>query len=248
MDSRFFGILTTIVVNACILCICMFSGLKYIYPPPEETGVLMEFEQDEEPPRVEVTAGIQPRSQTPNPSEEVNLVQRAQAQEVGKTQNEAVESTVGDAGDVEIPEPVREKPINQRALFSAANNNKKDTLAPQVADRVSNALKAGHAAGNTDNGQKDGQPNAQLEGRTVNGTIDLPAYEVQMDGKVVVRITVNRAGKVTSAVAGAKGTTVTNKELWNAAVESALKAHFNTSETAPESQTGTITYSFTFKR
>jgi len=77
------------------------------------------------------------------------------------------------------------------------------------------------------------------------GSLPLPTYSVQASGRVVVRIMVDRNGNVTSAIPGATGTTVTNKILWDAAKEAALKAKFNTSSTI--SQEGTITYIFTLK-
>ena len=51
-------------------------------------------------------------------------------------------------------------------------------------------------------------------------------------------------GNVQKAVAGAEGTTVTDKTLWQAARKAALGAHFNMSAEAPPLQQGTITYIF----
>ena len=77
--------------------------------------------------------------------------------------------------------------------------------------------------------------------------LPIPSYTVQKAGKVVVQITVNRNGKVTSAIPGAPGTTVTDRTLYEAAKTAALNAHFNISNSAPESQEGTITYIFKLK-
>jgi len=55
---------------------------------------------------------------------------------------------------------------------------------------------------------------------------------------------VDQYGNVTEAIPGAEGTTVTDKNLWNAARNAALKAHFNPSADAPPVQMGTITYIF----
>jgi TonB family protein len=152
---------------------------------------------------------------------------------------------VDDFGDVETPEPPREKPIDKRALFHAADNNTvKDTLAPQTAREPSDALKAGHASGNTTTGKTDGEPNARVAGRSVNGTLPRPSYGVQADGKVVVKIWVDQYGNVTKAQAGVEGTTATDKTLWQAAYKAALGAHFNMDASAPALQEGTITYIF----
>ena len=154
---------------------------------------------------------------------------------------------MGDEGDVPKPEPVREKPINKRALFSVANNNKKDTLAPQTAERVSDALAAGHPDGNTRVGDTDGTPTARLQGRNTVGALPFPEYTVNKAGKVVVKILVDQYGKVIGATPGVSGTTVQDKTLWEAAKEAALKAQFNVSASADVVQEGTITYIFKLK-
>ena len=78
----------------------------------------------------------------------------------------------------------------------------------------------------------------------MNGTLPRPSYAVQTSGKVVVDIWVDNYGNVQKAVAGAEGTTVTDKTLWQAARKAALGAHFNMSADAPALQKGTITYIF----
>jgi TonB family protein len=78
----------------------------------------------------------------------------------------------------------------------------------------------------------------------VNGTLPRPSYAVQAAGTVVVDIWVDNYGNVQKAVAGAEGTTVTDKTLWQAARKAALGAHFNMSADAPALQKGTITYIF----
>ena len=153
-----------------------------------------------------------------------------------------------DFGDVDIKDPEPKKEIDRRALFRTADNKtQKDTLAAQTAREVSDALKAGHAQGNTRTGETSGEPNAKLTGRSVNGTLPRPTYAVQASGKVVVEIWVDNYGTVQKAVAGAEGTTVTDKTLWQAARKAALGAHFNMSADAPAMQKGTITYVFNLK-
>ena len=94
-------------------------------------------------------------------------------------------------------------------------------------------------------GQNAGTPNAHLKGRTVVGTLLRPANNAQESGTVVVTVWVDQYGNVTKAQAGAEGTTVTSTELWTAARNAAMKAHFNQKADAPAQQQGTITYIFT---
>jgi outer membrane biosynthesis protein TonB len=71
-----------------------------------------------------------------------------------------------------------------------------------------------------------------------------PSYDSKEQGKVVVTIKVDKQGKVVSAVAGAKGTNVSDQTLWQLARDAALRSSFVADTNAPETQVGTITYNF----
>lgn len=243
------GAVLTVIVHAIFFVCFFFAGFTYLDPPPpEQEQIIIEFDEPEIRRPRQTWNGSRPQAIKPDPSKAINLVQRSDAQMEGTKSNEAPESTVDDFGDVDIKEPEREKEIDRRALFHAADNKtQKDTLAPQTADKVSDALKAGHAQGNTRTGETAGEPNAKVPGRSVNGTLPRPSYGVQKSGTVVVDIWVDNYGNVQKAVAGADGTTVTDKTLWQAARKAALGAHFNMSADAPALQKGTITYVFNLK-
>ena len=244
--SRATGVALTIAMHAALIVCCFMTGFTYLDPPPpEQEQILIEFDEPEIKKPKQTWNGTRPRAVEPDPTKDINLVQRSESPVEGTKSNEAPEAKVDDFGDVDINEPKREKEIDRRALFTAADNKtQKDTLAPQTARDVSDALKAGHAPGNTKTGETSGEPNAKLAGRTVNGTLPRPSYAVQTSGKVVVDIWVDNYGNVQKAVAGAEGTTVTDKTLWQAARKAALGAHFNMSADAPALQKGTITYIF----
>jgi TonB family protein len=71
-----------------------------------------------------------------------------------------------------------------------------------------------------------------------------PPYDSKEQGRVVVTIKVDKNGNVTSAVAGAKGTNVSDQTLWQLAKDAALKSKFASDPNAPDTQVGTITYNF----
>jgi len=244
--SRVTGVALTVSVHIAFLICCFIMGFTYLDPPPpEQEQILIEFDEPELEKPKQTWNGTRPRAVEPDPSKDMNLVQRSEAQNEGTKSNEAPEATVDEFGDVDVPEPKREKVIDRRALFSAADNKtRKDTLAAQTANKISEKLKAGHASGNTRTGETSGEPNAKLAGRSVNGTLPRPSYAVNENGTVVVDIWVDNYGNVQKAVAGAQGTTVTDKTLWQAARKAALGAHFNMSADAPALQKGTITYIF----
>jgi TonB family protein len=245
-NSRTTGAVLTVSLHIALLGGFAVSGFTYLDPPPpEKEQILIEFEEAEIRKPKQTWKGAQPQVAQPRPQDPINLVQKSEAQHEGTKTNEAPEATVDDFGDVDVKEPPREKEINRRALFSAANNKtEKDTLAAQTAAKVSDSLKEGHALGNQTNGESSGEPNARLTGRKVVGALPRPSYGTQAAGKVVVEIWVDNYGNVQKATAGAEGTNVTDKTLWQAARKAALGAHFNMSADAPPLQKGTITYVF----
>lgn len=247
--SRTTGAALTVGLHIAIGVCCFTTGFTYLDPPPpEKEQILIEFDEPQiEKPR-QIWNGTRPQAVNPDPTQPINLVQQSEAQNEGTRSNEAPEAQVDDFGDVDVPDPEPKKEIDRRALFRAADNKtQKDTLAAQTAREVSEALKAGHAQGNTTTGETSGEPNAKLAGRSVNGTLPRPSYGVQASGKVVVEIWVDNYGNVQKAVAGVEGTTVSDKTLWQAARKAALGAHFNMSADAPAMQKGTITYIFNLK-
>lgn len=86
---------------------------------------------------------------------------------------------------------------------------------------------------------------AILQGRRLIGSVPSPSYAVCESGTIVVTIWVDQYGNVAKAQAGAEGTTITDKTLWNATRTAALGTHFNQTADAPALQQGTITYKFT---
>ena len=82
-----------------------------------------------------------------------------------------------------------------------------------------------------------------LSGRTPQA-LPLPEYNYQVEGIVVVEVTVDRNGKVTKATPGVKGSTTLDENLLRAARKAAIAASFDKNPDAPAFQKGTITYHF----
>ena len=194
--SRVTGIALTTFMHVMVLILCFQTGLTFLDPPPpEQEQILIEFEEPEIQKPKQTLDGTKPQAENPDPSRDISLVQKSEAQHEGTKSNEAPEAAVDDFGDVDVKEPKKE--INRKALFTAADNKtQKDTLAAQTARETSDALKAGHALGNTKTGETAGEPNAKLAGRRVNGTLPKPTYGVAKAGTVVVEIWVDNYGTV----------------------------------------------------
>jgi len=101
-----------------------------------------------------------------------------------------------------------------------------------------------YGPGGSGSGDQGSGVSYSLTGRSVN-SLAKPNYPGNDEGLVVVKITVDRYGKVTAADPGARGTTIMDQSYWNEARQAALKTKFNMDEGAPAFQQGTISYRFT---
>lgn len=253
-NSIVIGITMVLVVYTVILSALVRNGFIYLDPPPPDKSPITidftEVEEDSKP--KQQWNGTRPTVEEPDPTRETELVKHSESPVEGTKENLAQESTVDDFGDVETPEPPREEPLNQKAIFpSAQNKADKDTLAPQTSSEPSYNLQPGHASGNIKEGKESDEPEARLKGRSVIGAIPSPEYNIKEAGKVVVKIKVDRNGTVVDAQPGytdpeekSLRTTLTDKTAWDAAKKAAMRTQFNVKSDAPEFQYGTITYIF----
>jgi TonB family protein len=151
------------------------------------------------------------------------------------------------SGEIE-PEtsPIDEREVNERALFPGRNDSENDSQSEGVIEGEGNQ---GSPSGDpeSDNYNKgnsgSGGISYNLAGRYPE-SLPKPKYPVNEQGKVVVEVTVDKYGNVTSANPGVKGSTTSNKLLLQAAKEAALKAKFDKKAEAPAFQKGTIVYHF----
>ncbi len=109
----------------------------------------------------------------------------------------------------------------------------------------------GNPFGNPNSTSTEGASNTgsnrsySLAGRTPVGRIAVPTYSEQVEGRIVLQITVDKNGNVISAVM-TKGTTVDNASVINAAINAAKKTKFS-AITQDKTQTGIITYDLKLK-
>jgi outer membrane biosynthesis protein TonB len=245
------GIIGTILFHALLLVAFLFMGLTYQDPPPAEEGISINFGfVDEglgevEPEDTEEVTEIVEEEII---EEQIESTEEIVTQSVVKTP--AVEKTEEKKKVVEKEEPKEEvieekKPeVNKKALYPGKKKTK--------------TTSEGNNNGDGNKGVIDGDPNSevysgggigedgtayQLGGRNVSFKAK-PIYNLQVEGKVVVMITVDRLGNVISAIPGAKGSTTLNKQLLQRAKTAALKTKFDPKQTAPTNQQGKIIYTF----
>lgn len=158
-----------------------------------------------------------------------------------------------------------EKAAEARRLAEEQAERERKAAEEAVRQRVAGAFGKGSQLGNTESSQQSGTQGSptgnapqgasaglggygsfELGGRSLGeGGLPRPIYNVQDEGKVVVTITVNPAGRVVSAAINRQTNTV-NQALRKAALDAAKKARFNAIE-GLDNQIGTITYEFKLK-
>lgn len=139
----------------------------------------------------------------------------------------------------------------ERAQREAEQQAKRDNANNLMSGMFGNNQPGAQGSGTTQGGGQQGSDNPVGHG-TVGGNnwslagrsmkrMPKPSTQFNQEGKVVVNIQVNAEGKVISATVG-EGTTVSDYQTRQVALEAARKAEFSPSEN--KIQVGTITYTF----
>lgn len=266
------GIIATVCFHAVLFCALLFLGLRTPLPIPDEEGVEVNLgtaiagmgaiqprpakntPKVKPQPKKQIKAVPQPTPKAP-PKEKVvtqdteeapvladkKPLQPKKKPETKKTPDKTVEEK---PQPIEKKEPVKPKPVvDPRALYTGKSTNS------------SSGEGTSQQAG--DQGQTNGTPEAKNytgAGGAGNGisynlgnrrakNLPKPAYNSQEQGKVVVKILVDKNGNVIRTSIK-KGTNITDPGLRKLAQEAAQKAKFTPDSNAPEVQQGEITYNF----
>ncbi len=248
------GLYWTLGIHIGLLILFFFVGLKYIVPPPED-GIAINFGNAE--------AAFGPPGPTKPQSAQTNEIERDVPEVLIESELvEPVEEVVTQ-DQIETVSIGDEKPQEQ-----VAPEKENQPEEPQPSDELNRALNdffnntnssnEGDAQGSGDMGDPTGNPNAPNyqgnEGGGNSGDYQLgnravlarpkPEYTCNEEGKVVVKIWVDRKGNVTRAEPGDRGTTNAAQCLLSKAKEAALKTRWQGDINAPEQQIGRIIYRF----
>jgi len=177
--------------------------------------------------------------------------QRIKAREEQQQRAEALELQRQEAEENRIAQ-------EKTAKIGAINSRAKNAFGGGKTDNGSQSTGQGNTYGRGNQGSPDGTPGAKqyglgggagkgisfsLSGRNAR-SLPKPNFPGNESGTVVVEVTVDKNGKVTTASPGFKGSNTVNPDLLEAAKKAALAASFNTDANAPAFQKGTITYHF----
>ncbi len=178
----------------------------------------------------------------PQLSDERSDVEIPKVAEVIKESPKPVETKPATATEEVVEAKPRE--VNRRALFPGSSSKKSDQGEGKSKEAPAKGVVGSDRGTAGTSGQLgDGLTgDYSLSGRSLIGALPVPSYTAQAEGRVVVAITVDEKGRVTSAGYQLANSTTNDSRLVNAAREAALKARFDQSEEFV--QGGTITYIF----
>ncbi len=251
------------IVMILLIILMFISGLTYLDPPPE-TGIAVNFgtssmgkgliqPQHNTPPKPQPQKQEQPRERVKPQIKDKVLTQNTDDAPVIKNKPKKNKPKPS-------PKPVKPKPKpkpkpdkNITDILNNVNN------AP--GENTNNSSGEGNDKHSGDKGNTSGDPNAS--GYYGNGghnggggtgnyrlgnrralTKPKPHFNCNEQGRVVVKIFVNKSGRVIKAIPGIKGSTNNAPCLLNAAKQAAMQTKWSPDAKAPDTQIGKIIYNF----
>ena len=240
----------TALFLALVMVICMAFGYDPPDPPIPEEGVEVNVGNSDFGSGDNPMPDASQASSAPRPSsatEQISTQSTESSVPLYSSKKPSTSQRDNQTPTTQQPEPPKEPEINKNAITSGSMFNKGNK----------NAGSEGNTTGSGNMGKEGGDPNSNrydgapgkggagfsLAGRSARA-LPSPNNSTNKEGKVVVKIWVDREGNVTQVSAPEKGSTVTDAGLVNQAKAAAKAAKFSSKPDAPEVQTGTITYVF----
>ena len=240
----------TALFLALVMVICMAFGYDPPDPPIPEEGVEVNVGNSDFGSGDNPMPDASQASSAPRPSsatEQISTQSTESSVPLYSSKKPSTSQRDNQTPTTQQPEPPKEPEINKNAIASGSMFNKGNK----------NAGSEGNTTGSGNMGKEGGDPNSNrydgapgkggagfsLAGRSARA-LPSPNNSTNKEGKVVVKIWVDREGNVTQVSAPEKGSTVTDAGLVNQATAAAKAAKFSSKPDAPEVQTGTITYVF----
>lgn len=266
------GLLGTIFFHSVLVFIFIYFKLNLTFPPPfpvvpEEMGMEVNFGNsetgwgEEEP-----SSGGSPEPENSSVASAVPASSKPE-KSAAKTQEELLTQQVEETATVEAQQKriaeakkaEEQKKIEaEKQRVEAEKKKKSDDISKMVGNAFGNGTSESQGINKGPGNQGDpngtpGSPNYGPGGGSGNIGFSLNGRKMvqrpviieksQDQGKVVVKIIVDRNGKVTKATAGERGTTATSAYLFRISEEAALKTKFDANP-ATEEQVGSMTFTY----
>ncbi|WP_075589877.1 TonB family protein [Labilibacter marinus] len=232
-----------VLFHAILFILLLIGGFKII---PQEEGIIVSLGAEEKGTGLKQKAYAAQEPDIPIPTK-VSVTVRSKPAPAVQVKETPKAQDFEDAPEIKSAKPEVKK-VNDEEAKKNKEKIKQKELSKKVDHQVSNAfnktVKTSTTSTNVSINGNDTGSGVSLNGRSLQGSLPPPEYVVQEEGIVVVQITVNKKGDVTSAEYQMKGSTTQHSELIKAAITAAKKAKFNVDSDAPRVQKGTITYLF----
>lgn len=254
---------------ACYLVVLfvlfVFVSFRTVYTPITTEGLIVEFGSTSEGESIDfgssADGGSGTREVSAAQTREPDRVRTQPQREIAtQTHEEAPavkeQAVQGPAETVVEPEKVEQPQVNPRGLFPGAGATDSQSQGSGSAQgnrghEGGEGSTAGSGLGGSGTGSgaagdgSGGGAEINLPDRRIAGRLPLPRYDEDIEGRIVVDITVDASGNVVRASVNMQGTTILNETLQSEAVEAARKSKF--SAAGPTEQFGSITYVFKLK-
>lgn len=259
--SRIIAIIGTIVIHLLLLVTTLCVVIEHTpvkdaeWPPRDSSEILFGGEY------VMLGDMIQPipESDQEQPAPEANEAETPEADDLVDAGTQAQPSQVVTSTQ-ESPMKVEKKPETtpgptKEELEAAEKARLEKEKQEQIKNQMKNAFagsgkssdsngkgKAGQTDGNSDTGATSGSPGANVGGRTLAHWVKTSSTK---SGTIIVAVTVNPQGKVTSAkVNGGSGAAYADATTRSRCEQASLQCSFSVSSTETRDQRGTITWRF----
>ena len=244
-DSRTSVIITMVVHTVIFLLIFFFMSFDLPDPPPAETYA-------------ELSLADFGYSDTGSGDNEGAPTQSSAAVAEETPEEAVVDNTSEVAANVAETPSTSTQPATTQTQAQTQSQTQAQTQS--TSNALNSALQNMNSGGdgNDDTGGNVGTQSGQINGKGVfgeggdsynlagRGMIGKPTFQGKptKDGRVVVKIDVNRSGKVISAIVDPFKSNTTEKSLYDLAIKMAKTATFNNDQAAKIQQRGTITFTF----
>ena len=244
-DSRTSVIITMVVHTVIFLLIFFFMSFDLPDPPPAETYA-------------ELSLADFGYSDTGSGNNEGVPIQSSAAVAEETPEEAVVDSTSEVAANVAETPSTSTQPATTQTQAQTQSQTQAQTQSTSVG--LNSALQNMNSGGdgNDDTGGNVGTQSGQIDGKGVFGdggnSYSLAGRVMRGDpefqgtpkknGRVVVKIDVNRSGKVINATVDQIKSNTTEQSLWELAMKMAKTATFNDDQAAKIQQRGTITFTF----
>lgn len=239
----------TALFLALIIIVCLAFGYDPPDPPIPEEGVEVNLgnsdfgEGDASVPEAsEASSAPRPAAAT----EQVSTQRTVSTTPINTSTKPSTAKHDNPTPTTTKPEPPKEPEINTKALFNGNKSKKSNNEQSGSQGNTYSSGNQGKEGGDANSNRYDGAPGKggaqfSLNGRSAKA-LPAPNSSTQKQGKIVVKIYVDRAGNVVKVDAPEKGSTLSDAGLVQQSKAAAMKAKFSPNEDALEIQTGTITY------